>query len=57
MTLRLRPDVYEALRLKAFQNYRSMTAEINELLGAVLLNEKETKEDQLGGPTSSVSHR
>lgn len=30
--LRLRPDVYEAVRRSAADNFRSMTAEINELL-------------------------
>lgn len=32
MTLRLRPDVYEAVKHSAAENFRSMTAEINELL-------------------------
>ncbi|MBB2176742.1 hypothetical protein [Gluconacetobacter johannae] len=37
MTLRLRPDVYEALKRSAATSVRSLTAEINELLCAVLL--------------------
>ncbi|MCX5614449.1 Arc family DNA-binding protein [Bombella saccharophila] len=32
MTLRLRPDVYEVVKRFAAENFRSMTAEINELL-------------------------
>jgi len=32
-----------------------MTGEINELLAAVLLNQKETNEAQLGGTPSPVS--
>jgi len=55
VNLRLRPDLYEALRFKAFQNYRSMTAEINELLAAVLLKQKETNEAQPASTPSSVS--
>lgn len=32
MNLRLRPDIYEAVKRSATDNCRSMTAEINELL-------------------------
>lgn len=32
INLRLRPDIYEAVRRSAADNCRSMTAEINELL-------------------------
>ena len=31
-SLRLRPDVYEAVRKSAAKNFRSLTSEINELL-------------------------
>ncbi|MBO1361768.1 Arc family DNA-binding protein [Acetobacter sacchari] len=40
MTLRLRPDVYEALRQSAAESVRSMTSEINELLAEVLLKKE-----------------
>jgi len=55
MTLRLRPDVYEALKRSASGSVRSLTGEINELLAAVLLSQKETNEAQLGGTPSPVS--
>lgn len=32
MTLRIRPDVYERVKQSALKNFRSLTAEINELL-------------------------
>jgi len=55
MTLRLRPDIYDALKRSASCSIRSMNGEINELLRAVLLNRKETNEAQLAGTPSSVS--
>ncbi len=34
MTLRLRPDVYDAVQVSARRKFRSITEEINELLSA-----------------------
>ncbi|MCG4256932.1 hypothetical protein [Acetobacter senegalensis] len=48
MTLRLRPDVYEVVRKSAFGNYRSMTAEINELLLEAINAKEKAPEPRLG---------
>lgn len=54
MTLRLRPDVYEAVRRSASGNFRSITAEINELLVEVI-NTKEKASDVALGKQSDAS--
>lgn len=55
MTLRLRPDVYEVVRKSAFGNFRSMTAEINELLlEAINVKEKAPGLDANQTPDASV---
>jgi len=51
ITLRIRPDVYDAVRRSAFENFRSMTAEINELLVEAIKKTEEAKP----GSSSSVS--
>lgn len=54
MTLRLRPDVYEAVHRSASGNFRSITAEINELLFETI-NAKEKASDLALGKQSDAS--
>lgn len=49
MTLRLRPDVHEAVRLSAERNYRSVTAEINELLYEATVRSPSLSDSLAGG--------
>ncbi|GBQ07260.1 hypothetical protein [Saccharibacter floricola] len=55
MTLRLRPDVYEVVKRSASKNFRSITAEINELLlNAIKKAPEPTDQSVSDAPKQSV---
>lgn len=53
-SLRLRPDVYEAVRKSAAKNFRSLTAEINELLLEATKKALESRQASSNAHTSDL---